>query len=103
MLRFNGDLNDEMQLALVKMRDWCKDQGLDENIYDDYYRLRFLRARKFHMDNTILMFTNNLAWRRDNEVDQILDVSRAVADECRYSGLRSQSRSRNTTLIITTR
>jgi hypothetical protein len=63
-----------MGIALEKMRAICTEFGLDENIYDDYYRLRFLRARKFDIEKTKLMFTNFLTWRREQEVDQILDV-----------------------------
>lgn len=44
-------------------------------IYDDYYLLRFLRARKFNMDNTKLMFNNFLTWRKENDVDNVIDVS----------------------------
>ena len=48
--------------------------GLDEEIYDDYYRLRFLRARKFDLEKTKLMFDNQLQWRKEHNVDNILDV-----------------------------
>ena len=57
------------------MRAYCAELGLDGLIYDDYFRLRFLRARKFDMDKTKLMFNNYLQWRKDNDVDNILDVS----------------------------
>jgi hypothetical protein len=43
-------------------------------MYDDYYMLRFLRARKFDMEKTILMFNNFMQWRKDNDVDNILAV-----------------------------
>jgi len=42
--------------------------------YDDYYLLRFLRARKFEMDKVILMFNTFMQWRKDNDVDNILEV-----------------------------
>jgi len=54
--------------------------GLNNQIYDDYYLLRFLRARKFNMDNTKLMMNNYLEWRRENDVDNIEEVSILVID-----------------------
>ena len=36
--------------------------------------LRFLRARKFDMDKSILMFTTFIEWRKENDVDNILNV-----------------------------
>lgn len=43
----------------------------DFSVYDDLYLLRFLRARKFDLTKTLLMFTNFIKWRVDNQVDQI--------------------------------
>ncbi|XP_050206978.1 phosphatidylinositol/phosphatidylcholine transfer protein SFH9 [Mercurialis annua] len=41
--------------------------------HDDYHTLlRFLRARKFDLDKTLLMWSEMLNWRRDNGVDSIL-------------------------------
>lgn len=31
--------------------------------WDDYFLLRFLRARKFHIDNTTKMWSDYLKWR----------------------------------------
>lgn len=36
--------------------------------------LRFLRARKFDMEKTILMFTTFIDWRKENDVDNVLEV-----------------------------
>ena len=46
----------------------------DHPQYDVYYLLRFLRARKFDMEKTILMFNNFMNWRKENDVDHILTV-----------------------------
>ena len=56
-------------------KKYVKDNGItDHPMYDDYYMLRFLRARKFDMEKTILMFNNFMQWRKDNDVDNILTV-----------------------------
>ena len=41
-------------------------------LYDDYYLLRFLRARKFDLQKTLLMFTNYLKWRVEFKVDELV-------------------------------
>ena len=73
---FMGDLSEDQEKALEIFRAYVKDKNLtnDHPQYDDYYLLRFLRARKFDMDKTILMFTNFMNWRRENDVDNILTV-----------------------------
>ena len=70
-----GDMSEEQEKALEIFRKYIKDNNItDHPQYDDYYLLRFLRARKFDMDKTILMFTNFMDWRKENDVDNILDV-----------------------------
>jgi hypothetical protein len=71
-----GDLSETQQACLDEMRNWVKKEELTSDPFiDDYYLLRFLRARKFDMDKTQLMFTNYLKWREDNGVDDIDTVS----------------------------
>lgn len=71
-----GDLSETQQACLDEMRNWVKEGKLTEDPFiDDYYFLRFLRARKFDMEKTQLMFTNYLKWRKDNGVDDIEQVS----------------------------
>jgi hypothetical protein len=43
----------------------------DFGVYDDLYLLRFLRARKFDLEKTLLMFKNFLKWREENNVDDV--------------------------------
>lgn len=63
-------------MALEQFRAYFKEKNLiDDPQYDDYYLLRFLRARKFDMDKSKLMFENFLQWRKDNDVDHIITVS----------------------------
>ena len=74
--RFMGDMNEEQEKSLEEFRKYLKDNHVvDHPMYDDYYLLRFLRARKFDMDKTKLMFHNFVQWRVDNDVDNVIDVS----------------------------
>jgi hypothetical protein len=43
----------------------------DFSVYDDIYLLKFLRARKFDIDKTNLMFTEFMKWRAKENVDEI--------------------------------
>ena len=71
-----GDMSENQDKMLEEFRAYIKDNKLtDHPQYDDYYLLRFLRARKFDMDKTKLMFNNFLDWRRDNDVDHVIEVS----------------------------
>lgn len=73
---FMGDMNEDQERALEIFRSWIKDNNItDHPQYDDYYLLRFLRARKFDMDKTKLMFNNFIDWRRENDVDNVITVS----------------------------
>ena len=47
---------------------------ISDPVYDDYYLLRFCRARKFDLDKVIIMWNNFILWRQDNDVDTIIDV-----------------------------
>ncbi len=71
-----GDMSEDQERALEEFKKHIKDNNVvDHPQYDDYYLLRFLRARKFDMDKTKLMFHNFVDWRRENDVDNIIDVS----------------------------
>jgi hypothetical protein len=70
-----GDMSEEQEKQLEVFRKYIKDNNItDHPQYDDYYLLRFLRARKFDMEKTILMFNNFMTWRKENDVDHILTV-----------------------------
>ena len=72
---FMGDMSEEQEKQLEVFRKYIKDNNItDHPQYDDYYLLRFLRARKFDMEKTILMFNNFMTWRKENDVDHILTV-----------------------------
>lgn len=64
------------------MRTWIKTEDLTNDPFiDDYYLLRFLRARKFDMEKTQFMFKNYLQWRKDNGVDDIKSFDFTEAKE----------------------
>ena len=70
---FWNDLNQEQFDALQKWKKQLTDEKIIENfnVYDDLYLLRFLRARKFDLEKTTLMFKKFLNWRITEKVDDI--------------------------------
>jgi hypothetical protein len=70
---FWNDLNQTQYDNLQKFKEKLLNDKtlLDFSSYDDLYLLRFLRARKFDITKTALMFENFLKWRKDNQVDEI--------------------------------
>ena len=70
---FMDDLSESQQAMLDYFRNYLKEEKVTEHpMYDDYYLLRFLRARKFDWDKTKLMFENFLKWREEHEADTVL-------------------------------
>ena len=59
--------------TLEKFKEKLLKDGLltDFNYFDELYLLRFLRARKFDLEKSYLMFSNFLKWRKDFGVDNI--------------------------------
>jgi hypothetical protein len=41
---------------------------------DDYYLTRFLRARQYDLEKTMLMWTTMIKWRAEENVDQIVQT-----------------------------
>ena len=103
---FMGDMSEEQEKQLEVFRKYIKDNNItDHPQYDDYYLLRFLRARKFDMEKTILMFNNFMTWRKENDVDNILTVrySSSFSNLYRTLSMRKQKRYSLYTLITITR
>ena len=68
-------MSEDQERALEQFKKYIKENNItDHPQYDDYYLLRFLRARKFEMDKTLLMFNTFIEWRKENDVDNILEV-----------------------------
>lgn len=60
-----GWLSDDELHALKAFRVRCQDENLfSSNMMSDKDLLRFLRARKFDMEKTLKMLTDDLEWRR---------------------------------------
>jgi len=70
---FFSDINKSQYNTLLKWKDILKDKAIitDWVFYNDLFLLRFLRARKFEIDNTHTMFMKYINWRKDNGVDDI--------------------------------
>ena len=59
--------------VFVQFKQACINENLIPNFdyFDDYYLLKFCRARKFDLEKAIKMFKKFLSWRKENEVDEI--------------------------------
>lgn len=68
-----GDCSPEQLAALEKFRVIAKDsnEGTLMPQWNDAYLLRFLRARKFNLEDTEKMWVDFVAWRRKNAVDTL--------------------------------
>jgi len=72
---FYGDLSPEQEQTLSAFKQELAPMALDAVRYDDYFCLRFLRARKFDLDKSLLMVRNFFQWRADFGTDSILSYS----------------------------
>lgn len=70
-LRWPGDCSQQQLQTLDQFREHVKKMGLNTDVFDDAYLLRFLRARKFNLEKTIKMWTDFIDWRVKNNVDNI--------------------------------
>ncbi|KAL3212410.1 hypothetical protein MRX96_035912 [Rhipicephalus microplus] len=64
-----GDLSPKQQQALQQFREVCKD--LLNNDDDDYYCLRWLRARNFDIQQAKEMMKKSIAWRKAHNIDDL--------------------------------
>ncbi|CAI2365782.1 unnamed protein product [Moneuplotes crassus] len=70
---FKGDLSEQQEDRLQEFKDIIREEKLTQDPrYDDYYLLRFLRARKFNMKKTLEMFKKFLDWRIENRADDAI-------------------------------
>lgn len=66
-----GDCSPEQLQILAQFRNKVVEMGCSNPPYDDAYLLRFLRARKFVLKDTIEMWTNYINWRKEKQVNEI--------------------------------
>lgn len=66
-----GDLTEQQMTALDELRANVDD--ILRPSHDDYFLLRWLRARNFNVAQAEAMLRENLQWRKQNNVDAILD------------------------------
>ncbi|KAG0276885.1 cytosolic factor, phosphatidylinositol/phosphatidylcholine transfer protein [Linnemannia exigua] len=70
-----GNLTAEQQHTLDEFKDLIKAEGIFvPERHDDHYVLRFLRARKFSIPNTHKMFVDCENWRKELQVDTLIDT-----------------------------
>ena len=70
----HGDLSPEMEETLAKLKEWiqCEELTEDNQMWDDYYLLRFCRARNFQLPKVQEMFKTHMEWRREKKVSTII-------------------------------
>lgn len=72
---FMGDMSEEQEAALEQFKKYLAEENItNDPRYDDYYLLRFLRARKFNMKKTIEMFNKFLEWRIEHRADEAMVI-----------------------------
>ena len=72
---FMDDLSEAQQQALEEFKKMVSEENLTTDPrYDDYYYLRFLRARKFNLDKTMEMFKKFLEWRIEHRADEAIVI-----------------------------
>jgi hypothetical protein len=72
---FMGDLSKEQEIALIELKKIItEDNFTDDPRYDDYYLLRFLRARKFDISKTLEMFEKFLEWRTEHRANEAMVI-----------------------------
>lgn len=74
-------MSEEQEEKLKQMKEIIATQGLTEDPrYNDYYLLRFLRARDFDMEEVMKMFTAFLEWRKEVGADDALSVRQVTLE-----------------------
>lgn len=71
MSGYEGDLSPKQEQALEQFKKNLKDVMKPE--HDDFYMLRWLRARKFDLKKSEKMLRDSLVWRKKFGADTVLD------------------------------
>ncbi|GAB1299976.1 SEC14-like 5 (S. cerevisiae) [Apodemus speciosus] len=73
-----GHLSPMQESCLVQLRHWLQETHKGK-IPKDEHILRFLRARDFHLDKARDMLCQSLSWRKQHQVDLLLQTWRPPA------------------------
>ncbi|XP_076696724.2 SEC14-like protein 5 isoform X3 [Callospermophilus lateralis] len=73
-----GQLTPMQESCLIQLRHWLQETHRGK-IPKDEHILRFLRARDFHLDKAREMLCQSLSWRRQHQVDVLLQTWRPPA------------------------
>lgn len=71
--RYLGDLTPLQESCLIRLRQWLQETHKGK-IPKDQHVLRFLRARDFNLDKAREFLCQSLTWRRQHQVDFLLDT-----------------------------
>ncbi|XP_010642438.1 SEC14-like protein 5 [Fukomys damarensis] len=73
-----GRLTPMQESCLIQLRHWLQETHTGK-IPKDQHILRFLRARDFHLDKAREMLCQSLSWRKQHQVDLLLQTWRPPA------------------------
>ncbi|XP_063082498.1 SEC14-like protein 5 isoform X3 [Cavia porcellus] len=73
-----GHLTPMQESCLIQLRHWLQETHKGK-IPKDQHILRFLRARDFHLDKAREMLCQSLSWRKQHQVDLLLQTWRPPA------------------------
>uniref|UniRef100_A0A8D2DMN3 SEC14 like lipid binding 5 n=1 Tax=Sciurus vulgaris TaxID=55149 RepID=A0A8D2DMN3_SCIVU len=73
-----GQLTPMQESCLIQLRHWLQETHRGK-IPKDEHILRFLRARDFHLDKAREMLCQSLSWRKQHQVDVLLQTWRPPA------------------------
>lgn len=75
-LRYQNDMSEEQAKVFQEFKQWIQENNITHNPWHtDSFLLRFCRARKFDLKKIIVMFTDYMKYRTDNNLDTIIGVS----------------------------
>ena len=66
--------------VFIQFKQSCINENLIPNFdyFDDYYLLKFCKARNFELEKILKMFKKFLNWRKENEIDYIENFNKYV-------------------------
>jgi len=67
-----GFLTKKEEECLNELKDHIKKKGQEDPKWDDWYLLRFCRARKFKIKDVIIMWDNFIDFRKEKKVDTMI-------------------------------